>query len=82
MDYSLICLCTFQVNCVVMRGVNEEEILDFVELTKLKVSIYSFAFQTYLKNCNMFQVYHAHSDCNSCYLSKLLFSTWVSFLPI
>lgn len=27
-------LCPDQVNCVVMRGLNEDEILDFVALTK------------------------------------------------
>ncbi len=31
-------LLFLQVNCVVMRGVNEEEICDFVALTKHKVS--------------------------------------------
>jgi len=28
--------CT-QVNCVVMRGINEEELIDFVQLTEHKV---------------------------------------------
>ena len=29
--------CILQINCVVMRGVNEEEICDFVALTENKV---------------------------------------------
>lgn len=28
--------CTLQVNCVVMRGINDDEICDFVELTREK----------------------------------------------
>ena len=30
-------ILTTQVNCVVMRGVNEEELTDFVQLTEHKV---------------------------------------------
>ena len=29
-----------KINCVVMRGLNEDEIQDFVEFTKDKVTIY------------------------------------------
>lgn len=28
--------CTSQVNCVVMRGINDDEICDFVEMTREK----------------------------------------------
>ena len=28
--------CSLQVNCVVMRGLNEDELLDFVALTEKK----------------------------------------------
>ncbi|NXC95277.1 MOCS1 protein, partial [Certhia familiaris] len=30
----MLCLLYLQVNCVVMRGFNEDEVLDFVEFTK------------------------------------------------
>lgn len=32
----LYCSCLLQVNCVVMRGLNEDELLDFVALTEKK----------------------------------------------
>jgi len=32
----------FQINCVVMRGINDDEICDFVSLTEKKVTSYTF----------------------------------------
>lgn len=33
---NFFCICLYQVNCVVMRGINDDEICDFVELTREK----------------------------------------------
>ena len=40
-----------QINCVVMRGLNDDELCDFVELTKEKVSCICTAFTLY---CDVF----------------------------
>ena len=32
--------CDFQINCVVMRGINDDEVCDFVALTEKKVTIF------------------------------------------
>lgn len=33
--------CFFQINCVIMRGINDDEICDFVDLTLKKVTKYA-----------------------------------------
>lgn len=47
--------CNLQINCVAMRGVNEDEVLDFVALTEKKVFVHFSDFfiiskQIYSKN--------------------------------
>lgn len=34
--WPIVVCCLLQVNCVVMRGLNEDELLDFVALTEKK----------------------------------------------
>jgi len=34
--------CAFQINCVVMRGINDDEVCDFVRVTEEKVTNYAF----------------------------------------
>jgi len=46
-DFVLIFLL-FQINCVVMRGINDDELCDFVGLTEKKVTAFC-AFLFYVK---------------------------------
>jgi len=39
----------FQINCVVMRGINDDEVCDFVTLTEEKVTICTLI-MLYLRN--------------------------------
>ena len=39
LQYCLFVIILLQLNCVVMRGMNEEEICDFVALTEHKVTV-------------------------------------------
>lgn len=45
-----------QVNCVVMRGLNDDELCDFVELTKEKVGSYIIALLSFVVMAALFSI--------------------------
>ena len=39
--FFFVCVCVSQINCVLMKGLNDDELCDFVALTEKKVSVVS-----------------------------------------